>query len=57
MKQQQQQPQDIPQQDCLRCGGKAFVHTAIVDPATSRTHHMFRCKACDHQQWTPTDQA
>jgi len=48
--QQQQQPQ--PQDRvCKRCGGKAFIDTPIMDPLTSRNQHMFRCRACDQQQW------
>ena len=52
MKQQQQQPQDEPQQTCIRCGGQLFFRTPILDPTTNRTFQMFRCKNCDNQQWT-----
>jgi hypothetical protein len=52
-KQQQQQPQDVPQQTCTRCGGKSFIDTPIMDPISSRMQHMFRCRSCDHQQWEP----
>jgi hypothetical protein len=52
-KQQQQQPQDTPQRTCTRCGGKSFTDMAIMDPTTSRMQHLFRCRSCDSQQWTP----
>jgi hypothetical protein len=43
---------DLIQRTCIRCGGKSFIHTPIMDTTTGRMQHMFRCRACDNQQWT-----
>jgi len=52
-KQQQQQPQDGPERTCIRCGGKSFIETKIMDPTNSRANLLFRCRECDSHQWTP----
>jgi hypothetical protein len=44
--------QEIPRQTCARCRGIGFFHTPILDPATSRMFHLFRCKTCENHQWS-----
>lgn len=45
--------ESAPPTACPRCGSHGFFDTPIPDTKTSRTFHLYRCKACGHQQWSP----
>jgi hypothetical protein len=50
-KQQQQQPQNVPQMKCESCGGTRIFDSPISDPATRLTYHLHRCRDCGHIRW------